>query len=108
MRKGAPAAVTRYRPLALTDRGNGFVLGGVSGRSDGGGVSSAYCISWSMRRRRLGCCAHTLSGQAAEAPPSSLINWRRFIHSSQYYVCCPFPSSGRFSVLLSVLARITS
>ena len=40
-------------------------------------------ISTPMRRMRSGCCARAASGHAAAAPPSSEMNWRRFMGCAQ-------------------------
>ena len=43
--------------------------------------ASSVVISTPMRRIRSGCCARAANGHAAAAPPSSVMNSRRFIRS---------------------------
>ncbi len=40
------------------------------------------------------CCALAVSGHVAAAPPSSVMNWRRFMPKLGLSVCPNLPQSG--------------
>src|SRR6516162_7982638 len=81
MRSGSPApqrmSMRALRPSIQPDcasaRANARTWVCSAGSSDANDVSTPMC------RIRSGCCARAASGHAAAAPPSSVINARRFI-----------------------------